>query len=101
MTFAQLFDHPRPALALLRQVKSFAKAHMESPEGGFPRPVAAVLYYASIAAARVHSAERITHLRDDAFRGAIGWSLAQPWLCEPLVTLFRAAADELTGARPA
>lgn len=97
-TFGRLFAHPQPPLVLLQQVKDFAKAHRDSPQSYYPRPLATLLYYASIAAALVRCGERITAMNDDQLREAFAWGLAQPWNREPLVSLLREAAAALDRA---
>jgi hypothetical protein len=98
LTFGALFAAAHPPVALVRQVKEFAKAHRDSPRSCYPRPLATLLYCASIAAALVRCGERITSLSDDQLRQAFAWGLAQSWNREPLVSLLRDAASLL---RPA
>lgn len=79
-SYADLFAHPRPPLALLRLVKEFAKAAQAAPSGPLPPEVARVLYYASIAAALARWNERLTTLDDTALRRGFAWVREQPWV---------------------
>ena len=53
-----------------------------------PRPIASVLYFASIAAALVRCRRRITGLTNDDLVVGFRWMLAQPWLDTPTRTLI-------------
>ena len=79
-SFGELFRHSCPPLELLRMVKQFAKALMNSPHGPLPQEIAKVLYFSSIVVARIRLRERITELEDDALARALTWLLEQPWL---------------------
>jgi len=90
-TLDELFHHPSPPVELLRLTKDFAKANREHPSGALPPAVATVIYFASIAVARVRLGARITSLDDDAVRAGCEWVLAQAWVDEQARELFRAA----------
>jgi hypothetical protein len=98
-SLADLLAQPNPSLGLLRQAKDFARAQLDCPTSLYPRPVAAVLYHACIAAAWVRCQHRITSLDDTGFRAAVAWATAQPWLCEPLTSLFRSTCTRLSHQR--
>ncbi|MEO0514893.1 MAG: hypothetical protein AAF086_06310 [Planctomycetota bacterium] len=92
-----LFTQSSPPLARLRRVKDLAKAG-DTPEGQLPRDVATVMYYAALAAARVHHPEQpITRLDDEAFRVGLDWALQLPWLDPALKPLFSQAYDLAQG----
>jgi hypothetical protein len=76
----ELLFHSRPPIDLLRLVKDFAKRCAAHPRSALPPEVASVIYYASIAAALVRCAVRITELDDAALRHGFEWVLAQPWV---------------------
>ena len=94
-TFADLLHHPRPPLALLRQIKHFAKLNHAHPTV-LPRDVASVLYLASIVAAQRRCGARITGLDDHELRTGIRWAADQPWVDERTRTLL-ADGDALFG----
>lgn len=87
-TFGELFQHPCPPVALLEQVKEFAKVNREHPDSALPQDISLVLYYASIVAALVRLGKRITSLDDAALRQGIEWILELPWLDASLRVLF-------------
>ncbi len=76
-SLGDLFQHPRPPLALLRLVKDFAKAAHAAPDGPLPGEIARVLYYTSIAVAWLRWGERITRLNDEALREGFDWVCSQ------------------------
>lgn len=94
-SYADLFAHPRPPLALLRLVKEFAKAAEAAPAGPLPREVGRVLYYASIAAALARWNERITGLDEAALRQGFEWVQEQPWVDAGTRELIAQAATRL------
>jgi hypothetical protein len=96
LTFAELFERPDPPLALLRRVKDFAKAHRDAPRSAYPPDIAALLYYASIAAALVRRGKRITSLDDQTLRQGFDWCLKCDWIVEPLRALFTAALHAIS-----
>lgn len=77
-----LFQHPYPPVDLLTLVKGFAKSSSEYPDSPYPREVALVLYYLSIAVALLRCQARITRLTDEELRRGLDWALGQPWLDE-------------------
>ena len=90
-SFADLLRHPSPPLALIEQVKDFAKTNAEHPEDGLPREIAAVLYYACIAAALLRLGARISKLPDADLGRGLRWAAEQPWLDEPTRQLLAGA----------
>jgi len=95
-SFADLFDHPRPPLELLRLTKQFAKVHHNDPDTGLPAEIALVLYYASIAAALARCDKRASKLDDRALIEGFTWGRDQKWIDEPMRRLFQAGLDLLT-----
>jgi hypothetical protein len=77
-----LFQHPHPPIDLLTLVKGFAKSSSEYPDSPYPRDVALVLYYLSIAIAWLRCQIRITNLTDEELRRGFDWALGQKWLDE-------------------
>ena len=97
-SFADLLRHPSPPLELLELVKDFAKTNADHPENGLPKEIAAVLYYACIAAALLRLKARISKLSDaDPGRGP-RWAVEQPWLDEETKQLLAKALAGITGA---
>jgi hypothetical protein len=100
-SFGDLFHHPTPPLELLELVKDFAKANLDAPEGGLPAEIATVLYYASIAAALVHLAARLSQLPDAELRRGLRWAAGQSWLDEKTAGLLARALDKLSDGKEA
>jgi hypothetical protein len=102
-SFADLLRHQSPPLALLELVKDFAKSNAEHPENGLPKEIAAVLYYACIAAALLRLKARISKLSDADLSRGLRWAAGQPWLDEETKQLLVRALAGITpsGAREA
>ncbi|MGD0816082.1 MAG: hypothetical protein ABSA83_21020 [Verrucomicrobiota bacterium] len=79
-SFSDLFHHPVPPIELLSLTKDFAKANMDHPGSSLPHEVAAVLYYASIAAALVRLDARISQLKDEDLQRGLLWAKDQTWV---------------------
>ncbi|MBB6429637.1 hypothetical protein [Algisphaera agarilytica] len=93
----ELFTQTSPPLDRLRRVKDQAKAG-SNQDDELPRDVATVMYYAALAAARLHHPdESITRLDDEAFRVGLDWALQLPWLDPALKPLFSQAYDSAQG----
>ncbi len=87
----ELLHHPNPPLAMLIQLKDFAKSNLERHDPSIPSNVAKVLYCAAIAAALVKCHERITQLSPQELQNTLAWASAQPWLESRLRRLLNAA----------
>lgn len=94
-TFGQLLLGPAPSLDALARVKDFAKAARGDPNGPLPPEIATVLYYASIAAARLRHGRRITALDDATLRRGLAWMAAERWCAAPLGPLLAEAISAL------
>lgn len=81
-SFGDLLHHPNPPVELLILTKDFAKACRISADSPIPREIATLLYFASIAVARLRCGRRITALTDAAVRKGLDWALGRPWLDE-------------------
>ena len=95
-TFRDLFEHPKPPLALLEQVKTFAKKCQGKPNGPLPAEVALVLYYGCIAAALLRHGRKMTELDSEAILGGTCWALGCPWLDDSMRRLFEEARGQLS-----
>lgn len=99
-----LFTQADPPLDRLVQVKNAAKAvpkTSKDADNRLPRDVATVVYYAALAAARLHHpGQPITRLDDEAFRVGLDWALQLPWLDPALRPLFSQAYDRAQGGDP-
>jgi hypothetical protein len=91
-TFGQLLRHPQPPLALLVQLKEFAKVNRDHPQGTLPEPLCAVLYYAAIATARLRLGQNITRMDEASYRAGLDWCLRLEWLDSATRELFTQAA---------
>ena len=94
-SFSDLLLHPVPPIELLTLTKDFAKGNMEQPDSSLPNEVAAVLYYASIAAAFVRLDKRISQLTDADFQRGLAWAKAQSWVQAAFTQLFDQALQKL------
>lgn len=111
-TLSQWYHDVPPPMDLLKQLKRCAKAQLigddatdvdggaVAPVGaagdiGWPRPVAAMLYYVSIALALVRRKERISRLSDGELVTGLMWASNQPWLDDGSADLLRVAAARL------
>jgi hypothetical protein len=94
-SFHDLFLHPVPPVELLTLTKDFAKGNMEHPDSALPNEVAAVLYYASIAAAYVRLDQKISSLSDTELKRGLSWARALPWVGESVQKLLDEALRKL------
>jgi hypothetical protein len=103
LSFADLLRHPSPPPELLGKVKDFAKTNADHSENGLPKEVAAIVYYACIAAGMVRLKTRISRLSDGDLVRGLRWAREQPWLDEPTRQLLDAALAGMkqAGAREA
>jgi hypothetical protein len=79
-SFDNLFTADAPPLDLLVLTKNFAKASLGSTNGALPPEIAHLLYYLSIATARVRVGKSISTLSRDELIAGLVWCLDQPWL---------------------
>ena len=77
-TVGELLSHANPPIELLRRLKEFAKTADGEPLQ-LPSSVAIVLYYAAIAAARVHAGKAITDLPPGKVQEGLRWAAERPW----------------------
>jgi hypothetical protein len=99
-SFLDLFLHPVPPIELLTLTKDFAKGNMEQPDSSLPNDVAAVLYYASIAAAFVRLDRRISQLGDAEFKRGLEWAKSKAWVEPPIQRLLDEALQKLVQPGP-
>ncbi|HUD45564.1 MAG TPA: hypothetical protein VMR33_01985 [Candidatus Baltobacteraceae bacterium] len=99
-SFSDLLLHAAPPIELLWLAKDFAKANMDHPDGSLPKEVAAVLYYASIAAALTNLDERISQLKDAELARGLGWAKDQPWVDKRIQELLVQGINKLPGTGP-
>lgn len=94
LTFGELLLHPRPPVGALRLVKTFAKRLNRQAHSAYPEDVATALYFASIAAARLHARVAITSLPRDALHKGWRWAAERAWIPDELKRLFARALEE-------
>ena len=87
-SFGDLLTHAHPSVELLELVKEFAKTSDSNQNRLLPRPIASVLYYASIVAAQLRCDTRLTTLSDKLIGQGLRWSLSQDWLNDDLRSLL-------------
>jgi hypothetical protein len=95
LTIGDLLNHPSPPVALLQQLKRFAKAHAVDPNHLIPHEIAAVLYYAAICAARLRCGEGITALDVESLELGISQLLACSWLEDSIRSLLTLGLAQL------
>lgn len=95
-SFRDLFQHPRPPVALLEAVKDFAKRTASSREATLPKAIARMLYYLSIASALVRCDRRITKLNNTELLQGFRWATTQPWLDVEHRALLEEAAKRIS-----
>lgn len=96
-SFADLLLHPQPPPELLVLTKNYAKLVREHPDSPLPPEAAMVLYYASIAAARLRCGRRISRLDDRDLCRGLAQMTTFPWLPERMRALFQEALAALGG----
>jgi hypothetical protein len=89
-TLAELFAHPDPPLALLESVKVWSRRATRDDQAILPIDVVSLLYFASIAAAKVRLGQWISKLDPSLFRQGIEMLRSEPWVGEPFQSLFQA-----------
>jgi len=95
-TFADLFSHAAPPLAVLKVAKDFFKrAARSQPRDSAEHRVAHACYLLSVVTARRRLDKRITNLSDTELRHNIHWALRQEWLGQAIHTLLRDAETHL------
>ena len=94
-SFGELLTGLHPPLALLKQVKDFAKGTFRSGEDAQLRSVGAALYYAAYAAGIVRCQQRLGGMRDGELKRGFKWALSLDWLDEPSRKLIGQASDSL------
>src|SRR5271155_1066680 len=99
-SFLDLFLHPVPPIELLTLTKDFAKGNMDHPDSSLPNEIAAVLYYASIAAALVRLDKRISQLSDAELKRGFLWVRSQAWVEPPIQNLLDEALQKLAQGGP-
>lgn len=91
-TFADLFRHASPPLAVLKVAKDFFKrAARTHPRDSAEQQVAHACYLLSVLVARLRLGKRITHLSDAELRHNLKWALRQEWLGDEMQALLRKA----------
>jgi hypothetical protein len=80
-TFQDLFEHPRPPLALVKWAKDFFKQQAGASASRRPeQEVAYLLYLLSILIPRVRLGSRISKLSDADLRNGMKWAVSRKWL---------------------
>jgi hypothetical protein len=94
-SLGQILHDPQSPVEWLMKTKDFAKANMRPTQPWMPREIASVLYYASIAAFRIHHHQSLSQLDANQLRRGFSWAAAQSWLDGQTRDLLRAAAEGL------
>ena len=94
-TFGELLFQPAPAPRALLSVKNYAKQLMDENRFAYPRPVATVLYFASIAAACLQADVLISSLPPAEIQRGLDWARRRDWIPARLERLFAEALRRL------
>ena len=96
-TLEELFLQSHPSIELLRLIKKFAKRCSNGREAGLPRELSLLLYYLSIALARMRCHARLSELPDAALEKGLQWCIAQDWVGKSIRCILDEALDWLGG----
>ena len=96
-SFGDLLLHPAPPIDLLVLTKEFSKRNLVSPDSRIPREVARVLYYLSIAVARLRCATSISSLDDHEVRAGLVWCGKREWIAPEVCDVVKEALDAYPG----
>jgi hypothetical protein len=88
---AQLFTHSRPPLSALVWVKRIGRRQARAADLAPPYEVGSAIYFAAIAAALIHHAQRISRSPDETLANGWQWLGAQPWVDASLRQLAQRA----------
>jgi hypothetical protein len=94
-TFRDLLSSDQPSLELLQRLKEFAKSSDTRVQNPLPTPVALVLYYWAIVAARMRCEVKISRMSDADLRRGIAWITHQAWLDKSTRQFFGTALNAL------
>lgn len=100
LTVGELLRTPHPPVAILEQLKAFAKAQAVDPCHVIPQEIAVLLYYAAIVAALLRCDCRITELDTESLRFGLTRLLECTWLDEMTRGLFTQGLCALSNSPP-
>jgi DNA-directed RNA polymerase specialized sigma24 family protein len=92
LTLSEVFADPMPSVELLREIKEWARRSTRAQDSPLPADLASLLYFASIAAARLRRGQWISKLDPSLVHKGLEMLLARDWVGEPFRTLFRQTA---------
>lgn len=92
-TIEELLNDPRPSSEALMRLKSYAKSCRAEEDGQLPKPIATVLYFASLAASRVRCGRTETQLEAQSMCEGFRWVEACEWVTPELRRLAKQAGD--------
>jgi len=100
-TFRDLFEHPKPPLAVLKATRDLFKGQAGTSAKRRPeQEVAYLMYLLAILIAQVRLGTSITKLCDADLLKGIRWSLKQQWVDERTRALLAKADETLRAAGP-
>jgi DNA-directed RNA polymerase specialized sigma24 family protein len=79
-TIGALLRGPHATASELKGLKDWARNQVRQGDGGLPRELASAVYFASIAAARLHHGQRISKLDDSVLRYGLEACRNKTWL---------------------
>lgn len=92
-TVGDYFSNPDASMDTLMRLKSFAKSCRSDLEGQLPKPIATVLYFASLAAAQVRHGRAETTLESEGLCEGYRWMTSCGWVSADLKTLASQAIE--------
>lgn len=98
LTVGKLLRNPHPPVAMLEQLKVFAKAQAVDPDHVIPQEIAVSLYYAAIVAALLRCDSRITELDTESLQFGLTRLLECTWLDEMTRGLFAQGLGALSNS---
>jgi DNA-directed RNA polymerase specialized sigma24 family protein len=84
LSLSDVFTAPAPSIELLRAIKDWSRRSTRTKDSPLPLDVASLLYFASIAAAKVRRGEWISKLDPAIFQRGVEMFLGEVWVKEPL-----------------
>ena len=97
-TFGALLFDASPSPGMLLLVKNLAKQLMEEKRFAYPKPVATVLYFASIASACLGAGVSISSLSPAEIRQGFQWARKREWIPPRLALLFEEALRRMASS---
>jgi hypothetical protein len=99
-SFADLLNHPRPPIELLKITKEFAKSCRSRSDCRLPDEIATMLYVLSILVAMTRCSQRISKLDDQYLDHMADWAREQSWIDDATRSLLRGGCRAVENEEP-